>query len=88
MNGMDLVAEADRIVTREDLANFVAAMAAVAASPEAEEWENGNLSRFLDGLSGWLYAMRGYFRNQGLDEPEQPSWKLIGEMLAAATLYE
>ncbi|GGP01065.1 hypothetical protein LDL08_02400 [Nonomuraea glycinis] len=85
---MDLVTDTERIVTREDLANFVAALAAAADSPEVDEWENNNLPRFLDGLSGWLYGMRGYFVNQGLNEPEQPSWKLVGEMLAAATLYE
>ncbi|WP_327106319.1 DUF7660 family protein [Nonomuraea glycinis] len=85
---MDLVAETERIATREDLANFVAALAAAAASSEVDEWENNNLPRFLDGLSGWLHGMEGYFINQGLNGPEQPSWKLVGEMLAAATLYE
>ncbi|MEV6984896.1 hypothetical protein AB0M95_27050 [Sphaerisporangium sp. NPDC051017] len=85
---MDLATEADKINTRADLAAFVAAMADVASSTEDEEWENNTLPRFLDGLAGWLSGMNGYFRNQGLTEPEQPSWRLIGEMLAAATLYE
>ncbi|WP_422771118.1 DUF7660 family protein [Plantactinospora sp. WMMC1484] len=26
--------------------------------------------------------------NQGLESPDQPSWRLVGDMLVAATLYE
>ncbi|KAA9381613.1 hypothetical protein F5972_01935 [Microbispora cellulosiformans] len=63
-------------------------MAEVSASPEAEEWENDTLPRFLDGLAAFVSAMDGYFRNQGLSVPDQPSWQLVGDMLAAATLYE
>jgi hypothetical protein len=85
---MDLEDEVSRVVTRQDLAEFVRRMASVSASAEAEEWENTTLPRFLDGLAAWIASMDGYFRNQGLETPDQPSWRLVGDMLVAATLYE
>lgn len=85
---MDLEGEVSRVVTRRDLVEFVQRMASAAASPEAEEWENCTLPRFLDGLAAWIDDMDGYFQNQGLESPDQPSWRLVGDMLSAATLYE
>lgn len=85
---MDLEGEVNRVFTRHDLAEFVQRMASASDSPEAEEWENGTLPRFLDGLAAWIGSMDGYFRNQGLESPDQPSWRLVGDMLVAATLYE
>lgn len=32
--------------------------------------------------------MGGYFANQGIEEPAQPDWKLVGQMLLAAAVYE
>jgi hypothetical protein len=85
---MDLEDEADRVVTRADLAEFVRRMAEAAASPESQTWENDTLPRFLEALAAWVSSMDGYFRNQGLDVPEQPNWRLVSEMLIAATMYE
>ncbi|WP_425412963.1 DUF7660 family protein [Micromonospora nigra] len=85
---MDLEDEAGRVVTRQDLVELVTRMASVSSSPEMLEWENNTLPRFLDGLAAWIAGMDGYFRNQGLEVPDQPSWRLVGDMLVAATLYE
>lgn len=83
-----LHSDVGRVRTRLELAEFVQAMAAVARSPGVREWENDTLPRFLESLSGWISDMDGYFLNQGLREPPQPSWSLIADMLLAATLYE
>ena len=85
---MDLEARLSKVSTREELAEFVQHLASVADSPEADEWENVTLPRFLDALSAWLRGMNGYFQNQGLEVLERPTWKLIGDMLTAATIYE
>lgn len=63
-------------------------MAEAAESPESSNWENITLPQFLEALAAWTDGMDGYFRNQGMAEPEQPSWWLIAQMLTAATIYE
>jgi hypothetical protein len=85
---VDLEARIGKISTREELAEFVQILASVANSAEADDWENVTLPRFLEALSGWIGGMKGYFQNQGLEVSEQPTWKLIGDMLVAATVYE
>jgi hypothetical protein len=32
--------------------------------------------------------MDGWFANQGKPEPAQPTWRLVAEMLTAASIYE
>ncbi len=85
---MDLEDEASLISSRQDLAEFVRRMAAVAASGKTVRWENDSLPRFLEALAAYLADMDGYFRNQGLAVPDHPSWRLIADVLAAATHYE
>ena len=67
-------------------AEFVRKLAAQAKNPT--DWENQNLPDFLEALAAWVDDMDGYFNNQGLPTPGQPSWELVGKMLAAATIYE
>jgi hypothetical protein len=88
LGGMDLEAELTRVSTREDLVDFVRLMSVVAASPESDDWENRSLPRFLEALSAWLGSMSGYYRNQGLEVPDLPTWRLVADMLVAATIYE
>lgn len=82
------VADASGIETRADLAGFIGALAAEARSAEAHGWENTDLPRFLEAMAGWVEDMEGYFSNRGVEPPETPSWRLLGEILAAATVYE
>lgn len=84
---MDLLDARDSIETRQELAAFVQALREDLLEHE-ETWENPTLERFLGALAGWIADMEGYFRNQGIAEPEQPDWQLVGRMLFAASIYE
>jgi hypothetical protein len=77
----------DSVKTREDLARFVLALRDDLLSHE-DAWENATLARFLEALGAWIGDMQGYFKNQGIPEPEQPDWRLVGHMLFAASIYE
>jgi hypothetical protein len=79
--------EIDEVKTRADLAAYVRALAAELRSGE-KSWENANLQSFLDALAAWTMDMEGLYENRGEAVPEQPSWKLVAELLRAATLYE
>jgi hypothetical protein len=69
------------------LAQFARDLARSAES-EGEEWENSDLASYLDGMSGWIEDMDGYFSNVGESIPEQPTWKLVAMILLAARSYE
>lgn len=71
--------------TREDLARFIACLLEHLRS---EGWPNDRLDLFLDGLGGWVSDMPGYFLGRGENEPPEPSWGLVAQMLLAATVYD
>jgi hypothetical protein len=50
--------------------------------------ENPTLERFLEAFAAWCIDMPGVFQSRGLAQPEQPNWRLVGEMLIAASVYE
>jgi hypothetical protein len=84
---MNLEQQVDAINSREDFCTFVARLLqSLKESPDS--WENDNLESFLAALEAWVGDMDGYFRNIGEPCPQIPSWKLLGQMLVAARVYE
>lgn len=74
------------IARKEDLVSFIQTLRDdLVAHPE--QWENSSLETFLDALASWTEDMEGYYRNRNEPIP-QPTWKMFGEMLAAARTYE
>jgi hypothetical protein len=55
---------------------------------QREEWENDDLESYLEALAAWTADLDGYCRSAERPLPEQPDWKLLGEMLLAARVYE
>jgi hypothetical protein len=85
---MTLNEELGFIRSREDLGEFVQSLADNLRD-HPEEWENPDLVRYLEAMSGWIADMHGHFRNiRGKDVPEQPTWEMFGMMLLAAKYYE
>jgi hypothetical protein len=76
---------AEQVSSRDDLAVFVRELAVEATRAD---WENGRLDRFLEAMSSWIGDMDGWFRNRGEPIPASPDWRLIAQMLSAATVYE
>ncbi len=77
----------ENIATREDLVKFIQSLANESSSASSN-WENEDLPSFLEAMAAWIEDMDGYYQNQGEPTPNQPSWKTIGEILKAATIYE
>jgi len=84
---MYIVDELDKVVSREQLAKFVSVLA-VDLTQNPDEWENKSLGAFLEGLSGWIADMDGYYLNNNLVVPDEPNWRVVAEMLIAARSYE
>lgn len=86
--GRQMAIEPDDVNSRQDLAAFVTQMR-VDLEEHPEEWENADLSRFLDALSRYLDALPGWCRNNAPQvDPEQASWRLFATALAGAAVYE
>ncbi len=75
------------IQTRADLVAFIKALRADLKA-EPKKWENATLESFLGALASWTEDMNGYYENQSREVPKTPTWRTLGEMLAAARVYE
>lgn len=77
----------DRIQTRQEFVDF-AQMLGRDASTNHDQWENRDLTSYMAGLAGFVTDMDGYYQNRGESIPEQPTWKMLGQILLAARVYE
>lgn len=89
MSGDDRLIDAMQwtIDTRQDLVDFLTVLRAD-LHENRNGWENDTLESYLEALQAVLGDWEGRFLNRGESVPDEPSWRLIGEMLAAATVYE
>jgi hypothetical protein len=77
----------DTINSRADFVKFVRELATnFETSPE--DWENNDLNSYLEAMAAWVEDMDGYYQNSGQPSPQQPSWKIMAEILLAARYYE
>lgn len=84
---MTLADHNQSIRSREDFVVFVKALSKdLRDNPES--WENPSLERFLEALGAWVEDMDGFYLNQGKPVPQQPDWKVVGDILMAAKMYE
>ena len=75
------------IRTRQDFVAFARALGEHSRQ-NPTDWENRDLSSYLEALAAWVEDMDGYFSNQGEPVPDPPSWKTLGQILLAARVYE
>lgn len=77
----------ESIVTREHLASFIQALSHdLHAHPSS--WQNTNLESYLGALAAVTESLAQRFQNLGETLPEQPTWKIAGDLLLTARIYE
>ena len=71
------------VSSRNDFADFLQAVTQDYEGSGQSEWENGTLPRLLDALTAVSLS-------RVVDQPDQesPTWRLIAEMIVAATGYK
>ena len=84
---MTLNEKNNSIHSREDFVDFVRALRADLIE-DPQSWNNRSLESFLEALGAWVEDMDGYYQNQGKPIPTLPDWKLVGNILMAAKVYE
>jgi hypothetical protein len=89
MDGDTLAQRAEQLSSREEFLAFLEDLAGnLRECPH--EWENDTLATFLNGLRGFAASAAGYYANVGENDVDvsKPSWRLFGDMLLAAKVYE
>lgn len=82
-----LADQQEAIESREDFVHFVEALRDdLRAHPTW--WENTSLEGYLDAIASLTESLDQSFKNQGISLPEQPSWKILGDILLTARIYE
>ncbi|MCZ8957186.1 DUF7660 family protein [Escherichia albertii] len=76
-----------KINTREDFIQFLEFLSSNARN-NLDEWENKDLSSYLESMASWIEDMDGYYLNQKLPVPENINWAFIADILMAARVYE
>lgn len=84
---MSLVEKLSKIQNRKDLSSFIVALREDLIS-NPDDWENPDLSSFLEAMAAWVSDMDGYYQNMGISFDERPSWRTIADILYASRIYE
>ena len=77
----------ENISTREDLADYIKCLELESVAVDCD-WENIQLDRYLEAMSGWVSDMDGFYKNAGLNMQDEPMWRIFARMLTAAAYYE
>ena len=84
---IDLTEMVEQIQTHPDFVAFSRTLLKdLKENPEG--WENRDLAAFLEAMGAWVEDMNGYYQAKGGAIPLQPSWKMLGQILLAAKVYE
>ncbi|MBX7066763.1 MAG: hypothetical protein K1X28_05990 [Parachlamydiales bacterium] len=76
-----------KIKTRQDFILFLRQLKND-YSENLSSWENRDVCAFLEGMASWIEDMEGFYKNQGIPNPENLNWKVFADILMGGKLYE
>jgi hypothetical protein len=80
--------ETTNINSRAALSVFLKDLSGRLARGEVE-WENRDMVQFIEAMSAWVADMDGYYKNaHGQPCPEDPSWRMVAQIILASSQYE
>jgi len=80
--------QAKEIKSKEDFLKFLEAFNDYLKERKVE-WENRTLEDYLEGLTGFVHDLEGYYMNQGEEvDTNTPNWSMFANIMLAATHYE
>lgn len=78
----------DKVISRDDFLKFMEYFIDDYRDHK-NAWDNNRLEDFLEGFRGFATDIRGYYKNTNQDvDVEIISWKMLANMMTAATVYE
>lgn len=79
--------DASAVDSREDAIGLVVAMLNDLRK-NADAWQNAALDTFLEGLAAAMEDLDQVYAERGEVLPAHPSWRLVAELLVAASAHE
>jgi hypothetical protein len=83
---MNVESNIDKIVSRHDLAEYVATLRQELL--RRRSGEDRDLPSYLEAMSAWISDMDGFYDNIGEKCPDAPTWRTLAQIITAATVYE
>lgn len=72
-----------------DKKSFVEFLGLLRKDFEQNNWENNNLSDFLEAMERYAEDIQGYYKNTNQNvDANNPSWQLFADIFKGATMYE
>jgi hypothetical protein len=85
--GRPALVDATTVDTRDDAIGVVMAMLNdLRKNPDA--WQNASLPDFLESFAAAMEDLDQVYAERGEVLPDQPSWRLVAELLVAASGHE
>ena len=84
---MDFISIINRVNSKEEFLKFMFELRCD-KEQKSEEWENGNITSYLEGICSWVEDMEGYFENMDMDIPTDINWKFIATLCYVGKIYE
>lgn len=84
---MDFNSVINGVNSKEDFMNFLAELK-IDNEQNNEEWENDEITSYLEGICSWVDDMEGYFDNMYIDIPKDIDWKFIATLFYVGKIYE
>lgn len=84
---MDFNSIINGVNSKEDFMNFLTELRRD-KEQKSEEWENNEITSYLEGICSWVNDMEGYFDNMHIDMPTNINWKFIATLFYVGKIYE
>lgn len=84
---MDFNSVIENIDSREDFINFLDELRRD-KEQRSKEWQNKEITSYLEGICSWVEDMNGYYKNMNIDKPLDINWKFIAVLFYVGKIYE
>lgn len=84
---MDVSVMIDQVRTREDFARFIHKLKED-THINTDEWENKDISSYLESVASWVEDMDGYYKNMNMKLPKNVDWKFLATLFYVGKIYE
>ena len=84
---MDFNSIINDVNSKEDFMNFLTQLR-LDKQQKSEEWENDEITSYLEGICSWVDDMEGYLDNMHIEMPTDIDWRFIATLFYAGKIYE
>lgn len=77
----------EQVETREDFVRFMHKLKED-SHINVDEWENKEISSYLESVAAWVEDMDGYYNNMNICPPKDVDWRFLATLFYVGKIYE